>query len=56
MELLCGLNREQNLTIAMVTHEPEMAAYASRTIHFHDGLVHSDMPNHATTAAGATTH
>jgi putative ABC transport system ATP-binding protein len=56
MELLCGLNREQHLTIAMVTHEPEMAAYASRTIHFHDGLVHSDLHNHATSAAGATTH
>ena len=56
MELLCGLNREQHLTIAMVTHEPEMAAYASRTIHFHDGLVHSDLHNDVTSAAGATTH
>jgi ABC-type lipoprotein export system ATPase subunit len=56
MELLCTLNREQHLTIAMVTHEPGMAAYASRTIHFHDGLVHSDLHNHVTSAAGATTH
>jgi len=46
MELLCRLNRERHLTIAMVTHEAEMAAYASRTIHFRDGLVHSDSNNH----------
>src|ERR1039457_2124150 len=56
MELLCRLNIERRLTIAMVTHEPEMAASASRTIHFHDGLVHSDLHYHATSAAGATTH
>jgi putative ABC transport system ATP-binding protein len=39
MELLSGLNRERGLTIVMVTHEPEMAAYATRKIHFKDGLV-----------------
>jgi len=43
MELLCMLNRERNLTIAMVTHEQDIAAYAGRTIHFRDGLVHSDI-------------
>ena len=53
MELLCRLNRERNLTIAMVTHEPDMAVYASRTIHFRDGLIHSDS-HHDTTAAPAT--
>jgi len=42
MELLCRLNRARGLSIAMVTHEPDMAAYASRTILFRDGLVHSD--------------
>ena len=39
MELLTRLNREQHITIAMVTHEAEMAEYAERTIHFRDGLV-----------------
>jgi putative ABC transport system ATP-binding protein len=39
MELLSGLNRERSLTIVMVTHEPEMSAYATRKIHFKDGLV-----------------
>ena len=42
MELLVRLNREQGITIVMVTHEPEMAAYASRIVHFVDGLVAKD--------------
>ena len=54
MELLCRLNRERHLTIAMVTHEPDLAAYASRTIHFRDGLVHSDSNHHAHSPAGRT--
>jgi putative ABC transport system ATP-binding protein len=42
MELLTSLNRDHGITVAMVTHEPDMAAYASRTIVFRDGRVHSD--------------
>jgi putative ABC transport system ATP-binding protein len=42
MELLCRFNREQGLTIVMVTHEAEMAAYAGRAVHFKDGLVEKD--------------
>ncbi len=42
MELLVRFNRERGLTILMVTHEPDMAAYASRTIRFRDGHVESD--------------
>lgn len=37
MVLLQQLNREQGITIVMVTHEPDMASYASRQIHFADG-------------------
>jgi putative ABC transport system ATP-binding protein len=37
MHLLATLNREHGLTIVMVTHEPEMAAYAHRRIRFLDG-------------------
>jgi putative ABC transport system ATP-binding protein len=54
MELLCRLNLERHLPIAMVTHEPDMAAYASRTIHFRDGLVHSDSNHHTHSPAGIT--
>jgi len=39
MDLLSGLNRERGLTIVLVTHEPDMAAYAERQIHFVDGLI-----------------
>ncbi|MEM7414854.1 MAG: ABC transporter ATP-binding protein [Gemmatimonadota bacterium] len=39
MQLLTRLNRERGITIAMVTHEPEMAEYADRTIRFVDGVV-----------------
>ena len=42
MELLASLNRERGLTILMVTHEPQAAAYASRVIHFLDGRVEQD--------------
>lgn len=42
MELLVALNSEQNITIIMVTHEPDMAAYARRIVHFVDGLVSQD--------------
>jgi len=45
MELLTKLNREQGITIVMVTHEPDMAAYAKRIIHFLDGLIESDKKN-----------
>lgn len=39
MEILTILNQEQNITIIMVTHEPDMAKYANRKIYFRDGLV-----------------
>jgi len=45
MELLSGLNGEQGVTIVVVTHEPEMAAYAKRIVNFRDGLVESDQQN-----------
>ena len=42
MDLLVALNREHGITILMVTHEPDMAHYARRTVRFVDGLVASD--------------
>jgi putative ABC transport system ATP-binding protein len=42
MDLLTALNRERGISIVMVTHEPDMAAYASRRIVFRDGHVASD--------------
>ncbi len=45
MELLWKLNHEQGITVLMVTHEPEMAAYARRIVRFKDGLLDTDVPN-----------
>jgi putative ABC transport system ATP-binding protein len=45
MDLLTSLNRERGITIIMITHEADMAAYASRAVHFRDGLVVSDEKN-----------
>jgi putative ABC transport system ATP-binding protein len=41
MELLTDLNRNSGITVLMVTHEPEMAAFARTIVHFRDGLVES---------------
>jgi putative ABC transport system ATP-binding protein len=45
MDLLTLLNRDSGITIIMVTHESDMAAYAKRTVRFLDGLVASDELN-----------
>lgn len=41
MQLFTDLNR-QGITIVMITHEPEVAEYASRRITFRDGAIISD--------------
>jgi putative ABC transport system ATP-binding protein len=42
MELLVALNRDRQITIVIVTHEPEVASYCSRIISFRDGRVERD--------------
>jgi putative ABC transport system ATP-binding protein len=42
MKLLQQLNRERNITIVMVTHEPDVAAFAKRSLVFRDGRIVSD--------------
>jgi len=39
MELLVRLNRERGITIMMVTHEPDIAAHADRSVLFRDGKI-----------------
>ncbi|MFX0545959.1 ABC transporter ATP-binding protein [Roseovarius sp. S1116L3] len=53
MDLLTRLNRDDGITIVMVTHEPDMATYAQRLIHFVDGQIESDtvLPDRAREAA-----
>ena len=45
MHLLKDLNQVQGITIIMVTHEPEMAEFAHRIVHFKDGRVENDSQN-----------
>jgi putative ABC transport system ATP-binding protein len=45
MDLLWRLNVDHGITVLMVTHEADMAAFARRIVHFRDGLVDSDTPN-----------
>jgi len=42
MALIRRLNQERGITVLMVTHEPDMADFASRQVHFVDGRVDSD--------------
>lgn len=42
MGIFQRLNREKNLTIIVVTHEPDVARYAQRIVHFRDGRISSD--------------
>ena len=39
MELLLDLNKEKNVTLVIVTHDPEVAKFTDRTIHIFDGKV-----------------
>jgi putative ABC transport system ATP-binding protein len=45
MELIQRLNRERGITVLMVTHEADIAAYAGRIVRFVDGRVERDHPN-----------
>jgi putative ABC transport system ATP-binding protein len=45
MGLLVGLNRDHGITVLMVTHEPDMAAYAHRMVRFVDGRIAKDVVN-----------
>jgi len=51
MELLRSLNESRGITIVMVTHEPDMAAYAHRIVRFLDGRIDSDTVNAQRVAA-----
>ena len=42
MELFVRLNTESNITVMLVTHEPDIAAYSKRVIRFLDGCIVSD--------------
>lgn len=45
MNLLIRLNRSEGITVVMVTHEPDMAAFAQRIVRFKDGEIETDQLN-----------
>ena len=51
MSLMQELNTEQGKTIVFVTHEPDIAAFSSRTIILKDGLVVKDTQNNSVRSA-----
>lgn len=50
MELLTRFNRDNGITVVMITHEADMAVYAKRIVHFRDGLIESDQTNSGNSA------
>jgi putative ABC transport system ATP-binding protein len=51
MRLLQGLRERSGITIILITHEAEIAAYGTRIISVRDGFIVSDTPNTPVTAA-----
>lgn len=45
MRLLLDLNRQEGTTLVLVTHDPAVAAHASRTLTIRDGELVSDLKN-----------
>jgi putative ABC transport system ATP-binding protein len=43
--MLAAFNREYGITIVLVTHDADMAAYAKRIIRFLDGIIDTDEEN-----------
>lgn len=53
MVLLTRLNQERGITVLMVTHEDDVAAYAGRVVRVKDGLVESDVRHERQPATAA---
>ena len=52
MRVFQKLNRERKITIVLVTHEADIAAYANRYVRFRDGIIEDDCPVERTPAWG----
>ena len=55
MEIFQRLNREQGITVILVTHEPDIATYAERVMTFRDGQIISDVRQTPAATAGRKT-
>jgi putative ABC transport system ATP-binding protein len=54
MKIFARLNREQGITVILVTHEADVAAYARRVVHVRDGRVSEEHQPHEHTQIAAT--
>jgi putative ABC transport system ATP-binding protein len=45
MEIFANLCAKRGITIVVITHERDIAAYGTRTVDFRDGLIVSDRSN-----------
>lgn len=52
MQIFERLNREQGMTIILVTHEPDIAVHARRTLHVRDGVIAEDASHAVELQAG----
>jgi macrolide transport system ATP-binding/permease protein len=52
MGVLTNLNRQQGITVIVVTHDSEVAAYADRVVTFRDGVIISDIRKDAAAGHG----
>lgn len=52
MQVFCRLNSERGITVVLVTHEQDIAAYAKRRLHFMDGRIVQDEGNPASGCQG----
>ena len=43
MEMIYRLNREENQTFVIVTHDPDTTKYCTKVIHMRDGLIESEV-------------
>jgi ABC-type lipoprotein export system ATPase subunit len=53
LAMLQTLNRDEGITIVIVTHDPMVAGYAGRVVHMTDGAIESDAAATAAPSAGA---
>jgi putative ABC transport system ATP-binding protein len=54
LEIVSRLHREQGLTVVLITHEVDIAAYAQRVLTFRDGQIVSDVAQPAAVARTAS--
>jgi putative ABC transport system ATP-binding protein len=54
MAIFQRLNRERRISVVLVTHEPDIAAFATRKVSFRDGRIVKDEPNSAPVSADET--